>query len=102
MFKSFRSTQATAHQKLDFIEEILDEQDNHEIEGNSKFMTMNKTKIEENIDMKIHSQCNQCDDKCKFENDLHWHVETLHKSYIEIEPKVCSDQEENDNMAGRQ
>ena len=41
---------------------------------------------------------NQCDDKCKFENDLHWHVETVHKSYIEIEPNVCSDQEENDNM----
>ena len=34
--------------KLDLLE-----QDNHKIEGDSKVMTLNKIKIEENIDMKI-------------------------------------------------
>ena len=47
---------------------------------------LEQDQIDENIDMNI-----QCDEEFKCENDLQSHFETVHKSNIETDSKVQSD-----------
>ena len=50
---------------------------------------LEQDQIDENIDMSI--QCEQCDEEFKSKNDLQSHFETVHKSNIETDSKVQSD-----------
>ena len=39
----------------------------------------------------MNMQCEQCDEQFKYKNDLQSHFETVHKSNVETDSKVQSD-----------
>ena len=86
IFKTLRELEAhkaTAHEKLDFKEEIF-HKDNRELE---------QDQTDENIDTKI--QCELCNEEFEFENDLLSHFESVHESNIEEESEVQTDHEKH-------